>query len=215
MGYYNKDKFMKKIYKYNRAFSLAEVLITLSIIGVIALLTVPTLKRYTSQQSYVTQLKKDYTIMNNALDYTFADDLTLDIKKVGGNKFFTDYMTPKFSAIRICKGSTGGCFASGVKDIVSTPSNAVILADGSAIGNNGMNYIIDINGPTLPNVIGADIFEFNLQIVKGNNIDPDEEDPDLNPPPADGKITNPEGWRFVPTGKTAEIIDKSWKIEKW
>ena len=48
------------------AFTLAEVLITLGIIGVVAALTLPTLIQNHQKQVYVTQLKKAYSNISNA-----------------------------------------------------------------------------------------------------------------------------------------------------
>ena len=57
------------------AFSLAEVLIAMTIIGVVAMLVIPGLRKYTSQHAFVTQLKKSYTTLNQSLDFAFADDI--------------------------------------------------------------------------------------------------------------------------------------------
>ena len=43
-----------------KAFTLAEVLVTLGIIGVVSAMTVPTLMQNYQRQSYVTQLHKVY-----------------------------------------------------------------------------------------------------------------------------------------------------------
>ena len=48
-----------------RAFTLAEVLITLGIIGVVAALTLPTLISNYKKQTYVTGLQKAYSVLNN------------------------------------------------------------------------------------------------------------------------------------------------------
>ena len=50
-----------------KAFTLAEVLITLSIIGVVAAMTVPTLMANVNKQIYVTGLKKAYNQLQNAV----------------------------------------------------------------------------------------------------------------------------------------------------
>lgn len=65
--------------KHKNAFTLAEVLITLGIIGVVASLTIPLIQNYQKTQ-YVESLKKAYTITNQALkqmatDYGCIDDL--------------------------------------------------------------------------------------------------------------------------------------------
>ena len=60
------------------AFTLAEVLITLGIIGVVAALTLPTLIQNHQKQVYVTQLKKAYSNINNALNKMAADEGVVD-----------------------------------------------------------------------------------------------------------------------------------------
>ncbi|MBQ2871772.1 type II secretion system protein, partial [bacterium] len=58
-------KLSKKIRR--NAFTLAETLITLSIIGVVAAMTVPTLMANTQKQSFATALKKTYSNLQNAV----------------------------------------------------------------------------------------------------------------------------------------------------
>ncbi len=67
---------MKKIYKAKKliAFTLAEVLITLAIIGVVAALTIPTVIINYQKKMYVTQLKKVYNNLTNGFKTIMADD---------------------------------------------------------------------------------------------------------------------------------------------
>ena len=59
------------------AFTLAEVLITLGIIGVVAALTLPTLISNYKKQTYVTGLQKAYSVLNNMTKEAMAkDDVT-------------------------------------------------------------------------------------------------------------------------------------------
>lgn len=53
--------------KFN-AFTLAEVLITLAIIGVVAAITMPTLISKYREKSFVVAAKKNYSVLNNALN---------------------------------------------------------------------------------------------------------------------------------------------------
>ena len=94
---------MKKL-----GFTLAEVLITLVIIGVIAAMTVPTLMNNTNAQEYRSALKKAIAGLNQALtlnyaleglsanDYSDASDLVNNVFKRrmsvidGGTSFTTD-----------------------------------------------------------------------------------------------------------------------------
>ena len=50
-----------------KAFTLAEVLITLGIIGVVAAMTLPTLVGEYQKKQTATQLKKFYSIMQQAI----------------------------------------------------------------------------------------------------------------------------------------------------
>lgn len=50
-----------------KAFTLAETLITLSIIGVVAAMTIPTLMANQKKQQYATSLKKVYSNLQNAI----------------------------------------------------------------------------------------------------------------------------------------------------
>src|SRR5574344_1550319 len=56
------------------AFTLAEVLIVLSIIGIVAEMTIPTLKAKIDKQVYVTQLKKFYTTQMDGWSRLLADE---------------------------------------------------------------------------------------------------------------------------------------------
>ena len=55
------------------AFTLAEVLITLVIVGVIAAMTIPTLMNNTNKQEYVSRLKKAYSTLSQATNRIIAE----------------------------------------------------------------------------------------------------------------------------------------------
>ena len=69
--------------KYNFGFTLAEVLITLVIIGVIAAITVPTLINKTQNQEYVSKLKKAYSTFTQATNQIIAEEGTPNASKGG------------------------------------------------------------------------------------------------------------------------------------
>lgn len=56
------------------AFTLAEVLITLSVIGVVAAMTLPTLIKEYQKHVWVNQLKKSYSMWEQAFQKMLADD---------------------------------------------------------------------------------------------------------------------------------------------
>lgn len=52
--------------KLNCAFTLAEVLITLAIIGVVAAITIPALMNRTQDKEFKTKMKKEYSVLSEA-----------------------------------------------------------------------------------------------------------------------------------------------------
>jgi type II secretory pathway pseudopilin PulG len=106
------------------AFTLAEVLIVLGIVGIIAQETIPTLVNNVNQQSYVTSLKKSYTTFNEALvlmaiEYNCIGDLqaTGVFDSTGTatemNQQFGAALLPHFKSLKTC-GSAIGCFSQNV-----------------------------------------------------------------------------------------------------
>lgn len=58
---------MKKLLFQHFAFTLAEVLITLAIIGIVAALTIPVLVNYAFEQASISSLKKTYSMLAQAV----------------------------------------------------------------------------------------------------------------------------------------------------
>lgn len=65
-------------HKILNAFTLAEVLITLAIIGIVAVLTVPSLIQRYQEKATVTKLKKAYSLLNQAYQMAVIDHGTYD-----------------------------------------------------------------------------------------------------------------------------------------
>ena len=83
------------------AFTLAEVLITLGIIGVVAALTLPTLIQNYQKRVYVTQLKKSVSVLSNGFKLMMAHDGVTELKDThafsdmsGNNPAFNNAGTP-------------------------------------------------------------------------------------------------------------------------
>lgn len=98
-----------------KAFTLAEVLITLGIIGVVAALTIPSLVQKYKKIQYVTGLQKSYTIMGNAMKNLLTDTECDDLKCTGvfdapldADKM--EQMVRKyFNVVKICKSGDESC----------------------------------------------------------------------------------------------------------
>jgi len=100
---------------FQPAFTLAEVLIVLGIIGVVAEYTIPTLVANTQKQIYVTGFQKAYSNWNQALVQMANDggcigDLSCffdsnDLKTMG------DKIAKYFKVVKNCDTTTSGCFS--------------------------------------------------------------------------------------------------------
>jgi prepilin-type N-terminal cleavage/methylation domain-containing protein len=156
---------MRKI----KGFTLAEVLITLSIVGVISAMTIPNLVGNASRRGQVALLRKAYVDLTEALDI----ELTQEDAKNLNHIFDTDakiqaFFTRHFKVTRNCSANANDCLPASVVNInsnnVSIPNNlnCIINASGTTIClstiSNGQNVFIDVNGPKDPNIKGRDVF---------------------------------------------------------
>ncbi len=92
--------------KKHAAFTLAEVLITLGIIGVVAALTIPALVSNYKKQVVETSLKKYYSVLNQAIQRSEAEygpavnwewESTVDTQKT--EAFFDKYFAPYLAIV--------------------------------------------------------------------------------------------------------------------
>lgn len=172
------------------AFTLAEVLITLGIIGVVAAVTLPTLVANYQKKVWVNQLKKASSTLNQGFkSYMAKTGCTDDIVECGfgwsGNDapagVFEKNVQDNFKVLTYedCP-YPGGCrkkFASYMVSKSLNPVNydeklgadasfAFLLSDGAVfltvLNYIGYNIIYDVNGMKGPNVYGRDIYEFTL-----------------------------------------------------
>ena len=182
---------------YN-AFTLAEVLITLVIIGVIAAMTIPTLMKNTNKQEYVTGLKKGYSILSQVTNRIIAEEGSPKNGwlQTGDVDSIYDRYKKYLNIAKDC-GSSSGCLdSSGYKsyymvsggwNFEQTRYRKLVLSDGMQIifGDNPLNnactknewgtteicapIFIDVNGYKKPNKYGIDFFVF---AVKENGLYP-------------------------------------------
>ena len=173
--------------KRNAAFTLAEVLITLGIIGIVAALTLPTLISNHKKQVYVTQLKKAYAVLNQGFKKYMVDNDCIDdiqgcgFEWTGGYDNFVVPIKQGFEVIDYDERLSNSNFTKDfAKYKVSESLNPVkydsdygrsayyifLLKDGSnflaTVSYIGYLITYDINGKKGPNIYGRDIFEFAL-----------------------------------------------------
>ena len=172
------------------AFTLAETLIVMGIIGVVAALTLPNLNSSTGDREKVAKVKKIYQNLEDAygraeavygpIDEWFVNDTTDEQKTKRVGERFTEFM--KIS--KTC-GTSTGCFSSSkylqpdgdiYEDNFESQHSQlykVILSDGASMGlwvnYNQIQIRVDIDGPNKGKTQeGNDIFDFNIRL---DNID--------------------------------------------
>ena len=143
--------------KKRNAFTLAEVLIALVIIGVIASMTIPTLLNNTNSQEYRTALKKSVAVVNQAVTLHYA----LEGKTVADYATAADLRDSLF-AKRLNVVSTGVTTAykgAGTATVVTADGIAYSFQVASACDDSGQtvcyNVFIDVNGDKKPNTLTA------------------------------------------------------------
>lgn len=153
-------------------FTLAEVLITLVIIGVIAAMTIPTLMNNTNQQEFRVGLKKAVSALNQAMSLNYAlEGTTVGDSSLATTANVRDNLFKKRMSI-VSTGTSGVTFAS--PDSVTADTNGILytadgmrfaIGSGANYGNTGLGnvddeiyygyIIIDVNGEKGPNVATA------------------------------------------------------------
>jgi prepilin-type N-terminal cleavage/methylation domain-containing protein len=101
--------------KNHRAFTLAEVLITLGIIGVIAAITIPSLVANYQKKVFVNRLKQTYSMLPQGFKSYMADedisDLTGDADWKDNKEALNTLFKKYFKIARDCNTKYAPCFA--------------------------------------------------------------------------------------------------------
>ncbi len=98
-----------------RGFTLAEVLITLGIIGVVAALTIPTLMQKADERETVSKVKKAYNTISNAVGLAVAENGAIDKWTVDATNSSTaatsavNYLRPYLNIAKDCEIWGEGC----------------------------------------------------------------------------------------------------------
>ena len=175
---FNMEVKMKQMKNLNEGFTLAEILITLGIIGVVAALTIPTLIANTNSAKFRSQFKKSFSTLKQAgimsqAQYGFDYK---DAAKYACVAPATDNPENVMTICAIFNGTLKGISYLGKGDTLKTPDgsaytiktapnggydpmgeytidkyNMYALSDGSLVGISENIGFIDVNGLNLPN----------------------------------------------------------------
>ena len=179
------------MFKKNQAFTMAETLLVIAIIGVIAALTLPNLSSNTNNKEVVVKVKKISANLNDAYGRSrakYGTDLATWIRndtseadkatRVG--KRILEFMNVE----KEC-GVGAGCFSASAPSTISgsafsasalsanTDMYKAILADGTSIGFTSNAVYFDVDGPSKGfNVYGRDLFTLSIgDRIWTNNTD--------------------------------------------
>ena len=170
------------------AFTLAEVLLTLAIIGVVAALTIPAVVTKVTKDQYVVGLKKAYNTVKAVEREAIQEHGSMEnwAWSAGGDGSdptadFEKYFLPRFDVLKNCGATTEeGCFAeettylngSSMGGFNDTSYYKIVTSDGMSwvyrkLGYTTPLYVrgwfyVDVNGLKGPNRFGRDIFEFEV-----------------------------------------------------
>lgn len=193
-----------------KAFTLAEVLITLGIIGVVVAMAIPTLFTNHQKKQSVVKLQRAISVINQAyrLAYDDVGEATpQEAFDMNTSEYFKKYWAPYIKVSLYCT-SMSQC---GYKEnqpykhknttrhaevyMVDTSTRAtfytpdgflyvIIVSGGSTQTPQSLIYV-DINGAAKPNIIGKDLFVLRRKIEgeKGGVVVPDcydKTDNDIN-----------------------------------
>lgn len=114
---------------FKKAFTLAEVLIVVSIIGIIAQATIPTLVQNVQEKTTIAQLKKAYSTLSQAYTMAVNENGTPDNWALGGTEAtapgaeeIMNKFTPYLKVLKQCNAIDKSCFPNTVYKYVSGAS---------------------------------------------------------------------------------------------
>ena len=179
-----KDKISRNSYRLKRqtsinlrkpAFTMAEVLITLGIIGVVAAMTLPSLINNSRNKELEASLKKNYSVIQQALDMYQAQNETRIIPGSLKAGELRTLLMPYFNIIEDCgTGTSSKCLPNFGIDIEGTSDlykgfskekiNLDLVDDGQFVLNDGSLILFENTMPTYNNVnlfISVDVNGYN------------------------------------------------------
>lgn len=151
----------------NKGFTLAEVLITLGIIGIVAAMTLPALTANYRKQVVVTRMQKFYTVFNQAIKMSELENGEMDTWDMKANasynnykgsvEFFNMYLKNYIQTLKVEEFTDGNVPLGGAKMYFNDGSAAlygslhVVFYPVASIDSNGIDgkdkfmFVLDTN----------------------------------------------------------------------
>lgn len=190
--------------KKNKAYTLAEVLITMAIVGAIAAMTIPNINNSTRLKEREARFKTIYSKIENALqasDKIYAcyyipneDEIEnnfygLQNKNIKGGEITSD--CERFYKNLVLnmgggKNCSGSCMPSNYlkdsenkNDCFESVSSSYMLKDGSYIiksSKKPSSFIVDVNGKQGPNKYGQDVYILASIVTNASTVENGKDD---------------------------------------
>lgn len=166
-----------------KAFTLAEILITLGIIGIVSAMTLPTLQANITNKQFRTKFLKNYSQIQQVMKKMEADDIPLTATGNKNEPFYKNFRKYLSNTVDCRYNSTlpSECFDLSEDKHYNLSGNTTIsncyfddgqiaLADGTILlfenpygsDNPPIWIFIDLNGKKQPNKLGWDLFCFHM-----------------------------------------------------
>ena len=167
------------------AFTLAEVLITLGIIGIVAALLMPQVINGYKKHQTITQLKSNYSLFSQAIQSSIKDNGDIvNWNTSDSNLFLQNYLLPYINTVGEVRGRQYGLATNQSRKTSylfwvpawknEDKSPCYFVKNGSYFcyvnAYNRLWITIDINGKKNPNVMGVDGFSFMIDPVTNRFI---------------------------------------------
>ena len=169
--------FINNDYKILRGFSLAETLIAVVILGILAAITVTSVIKNCQKTQTLTKLKKTYSAINQAIDISVIENGPVDTWQGTSQEKIRDYIIPYFKVrevitlpearrragkyYEISGNQERGLTIMGIGE-ADNRAYAINLRDNTQIwiihSSILMTFLVDLNGSKKPNTFGKDVF---------------------------------------------------------
>ena len=167
---------MKRIF----AFTLAEILTTLTLIGVVAAFTIPSLIMSNEKQRTIAAIKTNYSAFQRAVELSEVDNGPTSVWtfKNSYGAFWDKYLAPYMQVVATTtypqaypngtvrpnetkETALQMTYTNGIVHTLNNGTN-IISPRRDCVSGNGQSYGFDINGSKGPNKWGRDIFCFTI-----------------------------------------------------
>lgn len=172
-------------------FTLSEVLITLAVVGTLAVMVIPGLIKDASNKAMVALLQSTVSNISSAIQSEVVNTRTSNLEDTDIVKNTEAFLKKYLNVKRVCTNANPCMYTSSNTDskyrtfntlgggtiAASSYSTIVLLQNGVAVGiqpeeDGEITLAIDLNGLTEPNTVGIDRWIFDIQKKTDLNSDP-------------------------------------------